>query len=109
MISKLRTVNASVNVPVGYPGEDNDKHMEDIRKFVEETPHNIGVNGAYHAAVYEKHCRAGYNFRFWFEDESAAKEFSESVNGKLEVPPVMPKGLLHLVDREDGKKELTVI
>lgn len=86
---------ASVDVPTGYPPEMNAHHTA-IIQYVESTPHLIGVSGAYRGQKQSFQesgqycCRAGYHYRFWFLDETEAKEFAKEVGGRLEMPPVIP-------------------
>lgn len=87
---------ASVDVPTGYPPEMN-AHYDEIIRYVETSPDQISVCGAYtdqketHAEIGQYICRAGYHFRFWFYDLEAAARFAEHVGGRLETPPVLPR------------------
>src|SRR4051812_42145558 len=87
---------ASVDVPTGYQSDDHTLHIRRIVDFVEYSPHAVTPSGPYE---YMKESlenrklasRAGYHFRFWFDTLESANAFTKQVQGRLEVPPVLPR------------------
>lgn len=94
-VEKLERKIGVVDVPTGYQGPEHMQHIEDIVKFVEESPYVVLPCGAYFGMKQSLEeakgdpmkmwSRAGYHFKFWFDCIYSGMEFARMAGGEFKI------------------------
>lgn len=106
---EVKDIVASVNImsplPDGYPIQDGfvvEDCVYSVKSNIDYTEplveaDEILTNGVYkvNVAKYKEGLpccvRPGFQYRFWFKNIEIARQYAEKFNGKLEIPPVIPR------------------